>query len=149
MWPGGGAACTAEHRETVPPLARLTAVETAQHTGYNRMVFVFGQRLPSYDVRFVRALTSGGTGEVIPLDGGGGVLQVRFDGAEAHALSARPQSAALSRLRSYAKGEDFEGVVRYGLGLAGPAGADEQVQVRVAEGQRADGSFTVVVDVAG
>ncbi|WP_412544170.1 hypothetical protein R8Z50_17230 [Longispora sp. K20-0274] len=150
MWPGGGAACTVAHQNPVPPLAALTSIAAGQHTGYNRLTFTFATAVPGYDVRFVRELLDGGKGVPIPLEGTGGVLQIRFEGAEARSVTSQPPgNVGLTRIRSFAKGEDFEGVVRYGVGLNGPVGADEHVRVRVAEGQRADGTYVVVLDVEG
>ncbi|GIG56398.1 hypothetical protein Lfu02_07700 [Longispora fulva] len=150
MWPGGGAACTVAHQNPVPPLSGVTSIAAGQHSGFNRLTFVFDHAVPGYDVRFVRELLDGGRGVPIPLEGAGGVLQIRFDGARANAVTAQPPgTVGLSRIRSFAKGEDFEGIVRYGVGLNGPVGADEHVRVRVAEGQRADGGYVVVVDVEG
>ncbi|MEV6522035.1 hypothetical protein AB0M43_08860 [Longispora sp. NPDC051575] len=150
MWPGGGAACTVTHQNPVPPLSGVTSIAAGQHSGFNRLTFVFTHAVPTYDVRFVRELLDGGRGVPVPLENTGGVVQICFDGAQANAVTSQPPpKVALSRIVSFAKGEDFEGVVRYGIGLAGPVGADERVKVRVAEGQRADGAFVVVVDVEG
>lgn len=107
------------------PPATLRAIRVAPHAGFERVVFEFRDRLPSYQVEYVdRPVRACGSGNVVPV-AGEAWLQVRFQGAQAHDEAGRPTVAAprvarLANLRELRSTCDFEGDVTWVLGLARP-----------------------------
>ena len=68
-------------RATNKQTALLTAVRTARHEGYDRIVFEFSNALPGYDVRYVGApIHQDGSGQVVPVKGSH-FLRIRMDNA--------------------------------------------------------------------
>jgi hypothetical protein len=98
----------------------LTDIRAAHHPGFDRVVFEFLGGVParsvSYDIPIVNP-----KGDVVPVPGRA-VLGVRFD-ARGHNeagtfISPRRVTVALPNVLTVVQGEDFEGVLVYGIGLA-------------------------------
>jgi hypothetical protein len=100
-----------------PGTATLVNVRTGRHDAYDRVVFDFTGGAPGYRVGY-GTLVAGGTGTPIPLAGKASLVVV-FTPADAHGYDIRqvidPGLPALVQVRF---GEDFEGYVSAGLGLA-------------------------------
>jgi hypothetical protein len=106
----------------------LTAIRVAKHPAYDRMVFQFAGRVPGYKVGYVAAVTHDGSGQPVPLPGQAS-LQVVFnpasgtrqDGTTAY---TGPSTLApfLPTLLQVSSAGDFEGYLRFGVGLSGRAG---------------------------
>jgi hypothetical protein len=126
------------------PTAELRSVEALERGGADRVVFTFQGPAPGYRVRYVPKVT-GQSGRRLPL-AGEAFLEVRFDPARAHDPAGRPTfpTATLTPgspvVREVRFAGDFEGRVRFGIGLAGRGGFRV---VELADPTR------VVVDVAG
>ncbi len=124
------------------PSAHLTGVETSQHDGFDRVEFTFDRAVPSWQVRYAPAIPDG-AGRRLALQGRA-PLAVAFAPAQAHDLSGSssfgPQSRSLGydSLRQVLLAGDFEGRVRFGLGLGARAG------FRVLE---ATGPPRIIVDI--
>ena len=82
---------------TTTDTALLTDAKAARHEGYDRVVFVFRNAVPGYDVRYVeRPIVQDGSGD--PVDVGGAyVLRVRMDNALDADLSQEHRSTDLHR----------------------------------------------------
>jgi hypothetical protein len=113
---------------TVPPVPRLTAIRSGQHSdeGYDRVVFDFVSVLPGYDVRYVDTVTADGSGQPVTVPGQRH-LKIVFRPTQAHDDSggsqvARSATLDLPMLKAYAITGDFEGVVTVVLGLNQMAG---------------------------
>jgi hypothetical protein len=123
----------------------LVNVRTGWHDRYDRTVFDFTNGTPGYRVEY-GTLVSGGTGDPIPL-AGAATLRIVFNPAAAHDIETgattydihQVLNPRLPTLRQIKFGEDFEGYVSAGLGLA------DRVGFRVFQLHNPD---RVVVDVA-
>jgi hypothetical protein len=111
-----------------PGTPRLVNVRTGRHDAYDRTVFDFVGGTPNVTVGY-GTLVGGGTGDPIPL-AGGAALVVTFIPAFAHDIQTgavtyditrvlNPNLPALTQIRF---GEDFEGHVTAGIGVAGRVG---------------------------
>jgi hypothetical protein len=108
--------------------AKLVGVRTGWHQSYDRTVFDFIGGTPGYRVEY-RTLVAGGTGDPIPLAGAASLVVV-FNPAFAHDINTGAVSYDISTvlnprlptLRQIKFGEDFEGYVSAGLGLADRVG---------------------------
>jgi len=98
----------------------LTDIRAAHHPGFDRVVFEFFGGVPSravsYDIDVVNP-----KGDVVPV-AGRAVLGVRFE-ARGHNeagtfISPRRLTVPLPNVLTVRQGEDFEGVLLYGIGLA-------------------------------
>jgi len=124
---------------------QLVNVRTGRHPAYDRTVFDFAGGTPGYRVEY-GTLVHGGTGDPIPLAGPADLVIV-FNPAYAHDIdtgaTTYPISTVLNpslpTLKQIKFGEDFEGYVSAGLGLA------DRVGFRVLQLHNPD---RVVVDVA-
>lgn len=124
---------------------QLTNVRTGRHDRYDRTVFDFTGGTPGYHVEY-GTLVRGGTGDPVPV-AGAATLVIVFHPAAAHDLNTgavtydvtRTLNPNLPTLRQIKFGEDFEGYVSAGLGLA------DRVGFRVFQLHSPD---RVVVDVA-
>jgi hypothetical protein len=113
---------------TVPGVAKLVNVRTGRHHAYDRIVFDFAGGTPDFRVGY-GTLVGGGTGDPIPL-AGSATLVVAFTPAFAHDIATgavtydirRVLDPNLPTLLQVKFGEDFEGHVTAGLGLAGRVG---------------------------
>ena len=128
-----------------PGTPTLVNVRTGWHANYDRTVFDFVGGTPNYRVAY-GTLVHGGTGEPIPLEGPADLVVV-FNPAFAHDINTGQPTYDISRvlnprlptLRQIKFGEDFEGHVSAGLGLA------DRIGFRVFQLHNPD---RVVIDVA-
>lgn len=109
-----------------PEAPVLVDVRTAEHEGFDRMVFEFASDgLPQWRSEWVEIpITDCGAGQVVPV-GGTAWLQLRFSGAAAHTPEGEATSGPRQRrlrhpvLRDLVRTCDFEGEVTWVAGLAG------------------------------
>jgi hypothetical protein len=105
--------------------AYLTAIRTAQHAGFDRVVFDFSGGLPAYDVTTVTTVYTDPKGDEVPLPGQA-ELRVVFHGASAWcpqpARKAYTGPSVLTpfypQLLVVSAAGDFEQVLSFGVGLA-------------------------------
>jgi hypothetical protein len=119
-------------RERTPRMApQLVSVRVDERDGYDRVVFTFDGSMPGYRVRYLPRVDGPG-GRPLPLPGAA-FVEVAFEPARVRGPDGRttfpagaitPSSPVLRQVRFAG---DFEGQVRFGLGLAGRGG------VRVSE----------------
>jgi hypothetical protein len=110
-------------RSTSPAApAILTAIRVAEHGAYDRAVFQFANGIPRYSAGYVAAVPQDAKGTPAPLPGRS-FLQLAFHAA------ATAKSAGLGTISPYfpallqiSAAGDFEGHLRFGLGLTGRAG---------------------------
>jgi hypothetical protein len=110
--------------------AELVAVRTGRHGGFERVVFEFRGPAPGYLVRYVPEVTLGESDEAVRLPGRA-FLQVSFLQARAHRLDD-PNVSTLDGpetltprypvMRQLTLANDWEGEVRFGVGLTRKAG---------------------------
>jgi hypothetical protein len=106
----------------------LVNVRTGRHDAYDRTVFDFVGGTPNFQVAY-GTLVAGGTGNPIPL-AGNAALVIVFNPAFAHDINtgattyniATVLNPNLPTLRQIKFGEDFEGHVSAGLGVADRVG---------------------------
>jgi hypothetical protein len=110
--------------------AVLVAIRTGRHSGFERVVFEFSGPTPGYLIRYVPKVTSGESDEAVRLPGRA-FLQVSFLQARAHQLddlSVSTLSGPETRtpgypvMRQLTLANDWEGEVRFGVGLSRKAG---------------------------
>jgi hypothetical protein len=102
-------------------VASLVDVRTGRHDAYDRVVFDFTGGTPGYRVGY-GTLVAGGTGDPIPLAGKASLVIV-FNPASAHGYDIRQViNPGLPTLKQIKFGEDYEGYVSAGLGLADKVG---------------------------
>lgn len=114
-------------QRNVSGAAILRAVRTAQHDGYDRIVFDFGgDPLPNYHIEYVdRPVRQCGSGDPVPV-AGDAWLAIRFEPAYAHTDAGQPTVAnrertlTLLNLRELELICDFEAQVEWVAGLASP-----------------------------
>lgn len=106
--------------------ARLIAVRTATHDGFDRTVFEFDELLPGYHTEYIdRPVRKCGSGRVAQL-AGDGWLEVRLYPARAHTEEGEPTVAERERmldmpvLSELELTCDFEAVVTWVLGVQSP-----------------------------
>lgn len=107
--------------------ATLTAVRSARHEGFDRVVFEFAEgAVPGYEIEYVdRPIIQCGSGDPTPV-AGDGWLHVRLTPARAHTEQGRPtvafraQRVRLGVVRELVRTCDFEGEVTWVLGVAHP-----------------------------
>lgn len=110
---------------SAPPVAILRAVRTAEHTGFDRVVFEFAEgALPGYHLAYVdAALYACGSGAEVKV-AGAAQLSVRLEPARAHddrgnvTIADRRRTLALPALKSLTIICDFEAQVEWVLGLS-------------------------------
>ena len=116
----------AERERLTRPAPELVSVETAEHAGYDRVLFSFEGSAPGYRVRYVARVTDS-AGRRLPL-GGEAFVEVTFEPARARDPDGTPtfstgaMAPGLPALRQVRFAGDFEGRVRFGLGVAGRGG---------------------------
>jgi hypothetical protein len=102
----------------------LAAFRTATQPEFDRMVFQFRGGTPGFRVRYVARIIQDGSGATVPLLGSR-FLAIRFAAARAHPLSGassnvpRVRTPLFPSIRQVKLAGDFEGVVSYGVGIAG------------------------------
>ena len=104
----------------------LLSVATAERDGHDRVTFTFQGSAPGWRVRYAPKV-AGADGRALPLDGEA-FLEVTFDPARARDTAGRPTfpegdlgPGAVS-VRQVRFAGDFEGQVRFGIGVAGRDG---------------------------
>ena len=128
--PGGSSApfrtapATRSHSPRTAP--ELLSVETSVRDGHDRVTFSFQGSTPGWRVRYVPRVAGAG-GRAVPLDGEA-FLEVIFEPARARDTAGRPTfpegdlgPGAIS-VRQVRLAGDFEGEVRFGIGVAGRDG---------------------------
>lgn len=108
------------------PVARLVAVRTGTHEGFDRVVFEFDERVPGYHIEYIdQPVRKCGSGKVAPL-AGDGWLEVRMYPAKAHTeegqptVSNRERTPKLPVLSELELTCDFEAVVTWVFGVESP-----------------------------
>lgn len=108
------------------PAARLVAVRTGIHEGFDRVVFEFEGRVPGYHIEYIdQPVRKCGSGKVAPL-AGDGWLEVRMYPANAHTEEGQPTVADRERMPNLPVlwelelTCDFEAVVAWVLGVESP-----------------------------
>jgi hypothetical protein len=128
------------------PSAKLTTVRAAHHPGYDRVVFQFdGAVVPGWRIGYVRRVALGETDDQFLTLKGDALLEVTLKGTASDDHRPGTQTIpdkltpALPQVRQLGLAEDWEGVVRIGIGL------DRRAGFRVLE---LTGPVRVVFDVA-
>jgi hypothetical protein len=118
------APATRSHSPRTAP--ELLSVATAERDGHDRVTFTFQGAAPGWRVRYVPKVAGTG-GQAVPLDGEA-FLEVTFEPARARDTAGRPTfpdgdigPGAVS-IRQVRFAGDFEGEVRFGIGVAGRDG---------------------------
>jgi hypothetical protein len=115
------------HKRNSGKPAVLAAVRSAEHDGFDRVVFEFrGKRLPGYHVEYIdRPVRQCGSGNPTPI-AGDGWLEIRLEPAYAHDELGKPtvhdreQSLDLPVVREAELTCDFEAVVTWVVGVTSP-----------------------------
>jgi hypothetical protein len=128
------------------PSAKLAAVRAASHAGYDRVVFQFeGAKVPAYRIGYVGEIYLGESDDELLTLEGDALIEATFQGTASDGYRPGTQTMpdtltpALPQIRQLGLAEDWEGVVRIGIGL------DHRAGFRVLE---LTGPVRVVVDVA-
>jgi hypothetical protein len=106
--------------KTLASQATLSNVQPGRHDseGFDRVVFTL-DKASGYDVHYVSSVIKDPSGLPLPL-AGKAFLQITFP--QAHTTPTTPRditTPAYQQLREVALAGDFEGVVTYGIGVAG------------------------------
>ena len=111
------------------PSAKLGAIRAARHPGYDRVVFQFeGAEVPGYRIEYVREITLGETDDQFLTLQGGALVQATFQGSASEDYRPGTQTVpdtltpGLAQVKQIGLAEDWEGVVRLGIGLDHRAG---------------------------
>ena len=106
------------------PSAKLGAVRAARHPGYDRVVFQSeGAEVPGYRIEYVREITLGETDDQFLTLQGGALVQATFQGSASEDHRPGTQTVpdkltlGLAQVKQIGLAEDWEGVVRLGIGL--------------------------------
>lgn len=106
--------------------ARLVAVRTETHDGFDQIVFEFEERVPGYHTEYIdQPVRKCGSGKVTHL-AGDGWLEVRMSPANAHTKEGEPTVADRERrpnlpvLSELELTCDFEAVVTWVIGVESP-----------------------------
>jgi hypothetical protein len=115
-----------QRSRTGRPAPELVSVQAVERDGYDRVLFTFEGAMPGYEVRYVRQVDTP-AGERLALRGEAFVA-VAFEPARAHGPDGAPTfpTSALTpgypTLRQVRFAGDFEGRVRFGIGVADRGG---------------------------
>ena len=123
----GTAGITEKKNPGVTGVAIMSAVRSARHGNYDRVVFEFlGNEMPTYHIEYIdRPVRACGSGDVVPL-AGDGWLEVRFTDAQAHTpegdatIKDRNRSPNLPIVKDLKITCDFEAEVTWVMGVASP-----------------------------
>jgi hypothetical protein len=128
------------------PSAKLVAIRAAAHPSYDRVVFQFaGAQVPGYRIEYVPKITLGETDDQYLTLKGRALVQATFQGTASDDYRPGTQmvpdtlTPGLAQVQQIGLAEDWEGVVRLGIGL------DHRAGFRVLELRH---PARVVVDVA-
>jgi hypothetical protein len=113
--------------KSLPAPALLTNVESAECTGFDRVVFTFeGSSVPGYFVSYIdRPVRACGSGNVVPV-AGDAFLEIRMSPAQAHTdagevtVEDRNRMLNHANLRQLVDTCDFEADVTWVLGVGSP-----------------------------
>lgn len=116
-----------DKKNEIKEVAVLSAVRSAGHNGYDRVVFEFeGAELPGYKIEYIdKPVRACGSGNVVPL-AGDGWLEIKFYPANAHTEEGKPtvenrafapNHTIIKEIKSTC---DFEAEVAWVLGVASP-----------------------------
>ncbi len=116
-----------DKKNEIKGVAVLSAVRSAGHNGYDRVVFEFeGAELPGYKIEYIdKPVRACGSGDVVPL-AGDGWLEVKFYPANAHTEEGKPtiENRAFAPnhkiIKEIKSTCDFEAEVSWVLGVASP-----------------------------
>lgn len=122
-----GTAGVIDEKKEIKEAALLKKVRTAQHGGYDRLVFEFGgAELPSYHIEYIdKPVRQCGSGKPVEL-AGDGWLEIRFEPANAHTEDGKPSvgkrelKTGHKIVRELKLTCDFEAVVAWVAGVATP-----------------------------
>lgn len=123
----GTSGITEKKNPGITGVAIMSAVRTARHGSFDRVVFEFmGPELPGYHIGYIdEPVRSCGAGDVVPF-AGDGALEIRFTDAQAHApegdatIKDRSRSPNLPAIRDLKITCDFESEVTWVAGVASP-----------------------------
>lgn len=123
----GTAAVTEKKNVNIKANGVMSAVRSARHGNYDRVVFEFtGAELPSYHIEYIgKPVSSCGSGNAVSL-AGDARLEVRFTDAVAHApegdatIKDRTRTPNLPAIKEMKITCDFEGEVTWVLGVTSP-----------------------------
>jgi hypothetical protein len=111
------------------PSAKLTTIRAAHHPGYDRVVFEFdGAEIPGWRFGYVRKIGLGETDDQFLTLEGNALVEATFKGTASDDYRPGTQTIpdklapALPQVRQLGLAEDWEGVVRIGIGLDHRAG---------------------------
>jgi hypothetical protein len=128
------------------PSAKLDAIRAARHAGYDRVVFQFeGAEVPGYRIEYVREITLGESDDQFLTLEGSALVQATFQGTASDDYRPGTQTVPdkltpdLAQVKQIGLAEDWEGLVRLGIGL------DHRAGFRVLE---LHDPVRVVVDIA-
>jgi hypothetical protein len=106
------------------PSAKLGAIRAARHPGYDRVVFQFeGAEVPGYRIEYVREIPLGESDDQYLTLQGEALVQATFQGSAREDYRPETQTApdrltpGLAQVKQIGLAEDWEGVVRVGVGL--------------------------------
>lgn len=112
--------CTDRSGGSAGVSAQLTAIRSARHDGYDRIVFEFrGAAVPSYDLIRQESATfyRDASGQAVTLDGSAGV-KLTFRDTDAASGVPADTKPAFPSVREIAQIGNFERVLSYGVGLS-------------------------------
>jgi hypothetical protein len=111
------------------PSAKLAAIRAARHPGYDRVVFQFeGAQVPGYRIEYVREITLGESDDQYLALEGRALVEATFQGTASDDYRPGTQTVPdkltpdLGQVQQIGLAEDWEGVVRLGVGLDHRAG---------------------------
>lgn len=111
------------------PSAKLAAIRAARHPGYDRVVFQFeGAQVPGYRIEYVREITLGESDDQYLALEGRALVEATFQGTASDDYRPGTQTVPdkltsdLAQVQQIGLAEDWEGVVRLGVGLDHRAG---------------------------
>ncbi|MBA3744890.1 GerMN domain-containing protein [Sporichthya sp.] len=103
--------------------SRVTAIRTATHPGFDRLVFEFSGKLPSHTfVQWAPRITRDGSGATVPA-AGNAFLQIGLSGVTGYNTNHAPTFGALRRstgnqnLNQVVHAGEFEGMVSFGAAM--------------------------------
>ena len=122
-----GTAGVTDKKKKVTGAPLLTAVRTAKHENFDRLVFEFsGAELPGYHIEYIdKPVRQCGSGNVVPLSGDAW-LEVRFSPANAHTdegeptITRREMAPGHKIVKELISTCDFEAEVEWVAGVASP-----------------------------
>jgi hypothetical protein len=128
-WPTAARTGPGDKQPPDGPSAKLTAVRAASHPGFDRVVFQFeGTQVPGYRIEYVREITLGETDDQYLSLEGGALVEATFKGTASDDYRPSTQTVPdeltpdLAQVKQIGLAEDWEGVVRLGVGIDHRAG---------------------------